>query len=140
MFETTRNKIPAIGCVCLAGIFIFTGCIGDQQHDLEATGTMPGATGKVTISKDNLSNTIVEIEAQNLVALDKNQEDAHYVAWTQFKDESVKLGTLKIVGGNGKLIAKTKLNRFKVLVTSEELPSVTKPASTAILRTVSIII
>ena len=139
MFENKQNKMPAIGSIGLAGIFILAGCTG-QQHDLEATSAMPGAEGQVTISKDNLNNTIVEIKAQNLVALDEDQEDARYVAWTQFQNDSIKLGNLNVVGSNGRLISKTKLKQFEVLVTSEEFSSVTEPASAAILRTSSIVL
>ena len=139
MFEITRNRIPMIGSIGLAGVFIFAGCIG-QKYDLQATDAMPGAVGTVSISKDNLSDTIVEINAQNLVALDEDQEDACYVAWTQFQNDSIKLGNLNVVGGNGRLISKTKLKQFEVLVTSEEFSSVTKPTSEAILRTSSIVL
>ena len=139
MSKTTRIKMPAIGTIGLAGIFILAGCTG-QQHDMEATGAMPEAAGQVTISKDNLNNTIVEISAQNLAALDEKKEFAHYVAWAQFENDSVKLGNLNIAGGNGKLISKTKLKQFEVLITSEEFSSATKPTSEAILRTSSIVL
>jgi hypothetical protein len=139
MFETKRNKLTAIGSIGLAGIFILAGCTG-QQHDLEATGEIPGAAGQVTISKDNFNNTIVEIRAQNLVALDEKNEDARYVAWAQFKNDSEKLGNLNVAGSDGRLISTTKMKQFEVFVTSEEFSSVTEPASAAILRTSSIVL
>ena len=139
MFEITRNKMPAIGSIVLTGILFLAGCVG-QQHDLEATDAMPGASGQVTLSKDNLNNTIIEIDAQNLVALDEKKEFARYVAWAQFENDSVKLGNLNVAGGNGKLISKTKLKQFEVFITSEEFASVTEPASAAILRTLPIVL
>jgi len=139
MFEFTRIKMPAIGSIGVAGMVVLASCTG-QQHDMKATGAMPGAAGQVTISKDNLNNTIIEIKAQNLAALDEKKEFAHYVAWAQFENDSVKLGNLNVVGGNGKLISKTKLKQFEVLITPEDFSSVTKPASEAILRTSSIVL
>jgi hypothetical protein len=101
---------------------------------------MPGASGQVTLSKDNLNNTIIEIDAQNLIVLDEKKEFARYVAWAQFENDSVKLGNLNVAGGNGKLISKTKLKQFEVFITSEEFASVTEPASAAILRTLPIVL
>ena len=139
MFEIKRSYFIAIGSLGLAGLLFLAGCTG-QRHDMKATGAMPGASGQVMISKDNLNNTIVEIKAQNLAALDKDKEGAHYVAWAQFQNESTKLGNLNLTGGEGRLISKTQFKQFEVLITSEDLSSVTKPASKAILRTAAIVL
>lgn len=142
MFELTQCKLSVMGRIFFTGVtafFVFVGCTA-QQHDLLAGDAMPGATGIVTLSKDNLNNTIVEITVENVLALDEKKEFAGYVAWAQFQNTSAKLGNLKVVDGNGRLISTTEMKQFEVLITSEEFSSVTKPTSAVVLKTSSIAI
>lgn len=128
------RKLAICGCLLVFGL-ICTAVASDVP--LVADPSVPAATGKAKVDKDNNGNLRLKLEADHLAkpgALTPAKQN--YVVWIQPRGkEPQNEGTLK-VGGNLKANFEATVPRedFEVFVTAEDNPAAQTPSGPKLLR------
>ena len=134
--KTLRTSIW-FGVVAVACSLSLGGCTEEKDYTLKATAALPGAEGTATVWRDNLDETVVEIDAKYLTPPSATKDPLYYVAWAEEGNTVKRLGTLRLEKDTGQLVSSTTLPHFNLAITAEEEPTPDKPQDKPILRTES---
>jgi hypothetical protein len=137
---SNRFKFFSLYGVFLLAVLSLIGCNNGQQYALRATDTSNALGGEVSVSEDNLGNTTLDIEVENLDGQSSAEAPKYYVAWARNKSDTVRLGLLNVDDRIGELIATTDLDKFTVMITSEKFPDVSRPSDMTLLESQTIVI
>ena len=127
------NKAVLYSAFTMLILFV-AGCDDARQYRLENLGASSALKGELAVSKDNLGETILDIDVENIA----DSENQSFVAWAGNGDHTEKVGVLNITGTDGELIGTTKLNQFRLLITTESSAEVPQPTNVPVLRSPSI--
>jgi len=114
-----------------------------KKMSFERSTVVPGADGKVAITKDKNDNYTISVNTVNLPS-SKNLNPARevYVVWMEDQDKNVKkLGQLKPSTGllskayKGELIAKSTSRPRRVFITAEDNGALEYPSDLTVLTT-----
>ncbi len=133
-----RAKRFLISGVTAVLTFWLTGCSDEQHYALFPQETAGAVSGEVSIREDNLGDTALNIEVDNLPPPQSETSPKYYVAWGESGDDAVRLGLLNREAQRGKLIATTDLNRFAVTVTAENFPDASEPSGPVVLKSATL--
>jgi hypothetical protein len=134
MNRKTLRRDTIVWVAAILGGAALMGCTDETETRLIPTAALPAAEGIVTAWADNLDETVVEIDANYLVPANETKDDIYYVVWAEDGGSVTELGTLNLKGRVGKLITKTKLKEFDIIITTEEEPFPQNPVAAPILR------
>ena len=119
---------------------ILSGCGNGQQYALLSTNGSGTTNGEVSVSEDNLGNTKLEIDIDDISVFPQSDTPKYYVAWSKSDDTLDRLGLVNVENGRGELIAITDLNSFSIMISSESFPDVTQPIGPPVLESLAIIV
>jgi hypothetical protein len=134
-----RKSYIAISIFLLS--FLFSSCA--KKMSFERSTVVPGADGKVAVTKDRNDNYTISVNTVNLPS-SKNLTPAKevYVVWMEDDDKNVKkLGQLKPSTGmlskafKGELIAKSTSKPRKIFITAEDNGALEYPGDLTVLTT-----
>ncbi len=128
-----RKEIWVYSTAAALCVFL-SGCRNAREYELKNLSTFSGFGGNVSVSKDNLGDTTLNIDAENVPESLAGVNGNHFLAWAGDDKQTERLGVLKLDGTHGALIATTDLNRFRVFVTRESSQDVSKPTHVPALR------
>lgn len=134
IFVTSKHSaLFTLYGVFLSVIFL-CGCSNEKQYELRATESSAASAGTVTVSEDNLGNTTLDIEVENLENRNTTGARNYYVAWAVNEGDAERLGQLNIDNHQGELIAITEMEKFAVMITSEKFPDGSQPSKATVLK------
>ena len=134
------KKTATIIPICII-LFILGSC--SKKISFGSSPIVPGATGKVTVKKDNNNNYYLVVNTVNLTP-SKNLTPARdvYVVWMEGADNSLKnLGQIKPSTGflskayKGELKATTLTKPRRVFITAENDANIEQPGNSLVLST-----
>lgn len=129
-----KKQLAIYGCLLVFGLII-TAAASDVR--LVADSSVPAATGKAKIDKDNNGNLRLKLEVEHLAkpgALTPVKQN--YVVWIQPRGkEPENQGTIR-VGDNlkGSFEATVPREDFEVFITAEDNPAAQMPSGPKLLR------
>ena len=137
----THSKSKQFSLLGIWALFlILPGCSNGQEYALLSTNGSGTTNGEVSVSEDNLGNTKLEIDIDDIGALSQSDTPKYYVAWSKSDDNLKRLGLVNVEDGRGELIAITDLNSFSVMISAESFPDVTQPNGPSVLESLAIIV
>ena len=139
MTSTKIRFFPLYKGVALV-VFSLVGCNSGQQYALRATDPFSALEGEVSVSEDNLGNTTLDIDVENLDDQSSTEAPKYFVAWAKNKGDTVRLGLLNVDDRSGELIATTEFDKFTIMITSEKFPDVSQPSDTTLLESQTLIV
>ncbi len=122
-------------------IFLLASC--SKKISFSRSPIVPGATGKVTVKKDDNNNYHLEVNTVNLTP-SKNLTPSRevYVVWMEGEDNNLKnLGQIKPSTGflskayKAELKATTLTKPRRVFITAEDDANIDQPGNTLVLST-----
>ena len=125
------------GIVAVACGLYLGGCTEEKDYTLKATAALPGAEGTAAVWRDNVDETVVEIDAKNLTPSSATKDPLYYIAWAEKGNMFQRLGTLKLDKDTGRLVSSTRMSHFNLAITAEDERYPSKPQDKPILRTES---
>ncbi|MBK6848929.1 MAG: hypothetical protein IPG96_15815 [Proteobacteria bacterium] len=134
MITLTRTT----GLVALVGAAALTlaGCA--HTVAVNRSTIVPGATGKLTVEKDDSGNAKIKLEVAHLAPSSQlSPPRAAYVVWGQTRDgRAFMLGQLKVDDEyNGAFEGTAPVTSLRVIVSAEESTAATQPSSQIVLST-----
>lgn len=112
------------------GALLIVSC--SQRVALRNSPDVPAAVGEVKITRDQNKNSIVDLDIQHLAPSENLQPPKKFfVVWSQAPDgKNINLGQLTVGSDRrGRLKSPTPMAVFRVVVTAEDVPTVTFPSS-----------
>ena len=110
--------------------------LGDRKVEFTPTALMPGALGQGQVKASKDGGVSVEVQFSGLASPTKfGNEFLTYVLWGSIPNgRTLKLGELTLKGDQGRLVAKTVLRTFAMMVTAEPYAAVAHPSSIVVLK------
>ena len=136
-----KRSISAITTVTIAILFFFAAASqAAKEFKLINDQSVPGATGKVDVSKDKNGNFRIKLEVYHLAKpTSLTPPKQNYIVWLERRDnQPVALGELRVNGDlKGTLEATTPAlsDQFEIFVTAEDNPNAPVPSEPKLLRT-----
>ena len=130
----------SISAVTLAILFLFAATAqAAKEFRLISDQSVPGATGKVDVSKDRNGNYRIKMEVYHLAKpTSLTPPKQNYIVWLERRDnQPVLLGELRVNGDlKGTLEATTPAvsDQFEIFVTAEDNPNTQVPSEPRLLR------
>lgn len=130
----------SISAIIIGIVLLFATVAQAKDFKLINDQSVPGATGKVDVSKDHNGNYRVKVEVEHLAKpTGLTPPKQNYIVWIQRRDnQPVLLGELRVNGDlKGTLEATTPAvsDQFEVFVTAEDNPNIQIPSEPRLLRT-----
>ena len=131
----------SISAILLAIVLLFAASAqAAKEFKLINDQSVPGATGKVDVSKDRNGNYRVKLEVYHLAKpMGLNPPRQAYIVWIERRDnQPIPLGQLRVNDDlKGTLEATTPAlaDQFEVFLTAEDNPNVQVPSEPRLLRT-----
>ena len=123
--------------VALGWAMAATSCASAPSVRMTGSADVPAAQGTVTATSTENNNTAVVVDVRHLAPAERVQPGATtYVVWARAtgRDNYQNLGGLSVDSDlHGRLRPVTSLRSFDVVVTAEQSPTVTTPASKRVL-------
>lgn len=119
-----------------AAALVVAGCA--QTIAVNRSTIVPGATGKLTVEKDESGNAKLKLEVAHLAPSNQlSPPRAAYVVWGQTRDgRAFMLGQLKVDDEyNGVFEGTAPVTSLRVIVSAEESTAATQPGTQIVLST-----
>ena len=130
----------SMSAILLAIVLLFAASAqAAKEFKLINDQSVPGATGKVDVSKDRNGNYRVKLEVYHLAKpTGLNPPKQAYIVWIERRDnQPIPLGQLRVnddLKGTLEATAPALSDQFEVFVTAEDNPNVQVPSEPRLLR------
>jgi hypothetical protein len=113
------------------------GCNNTKEVDFETSTVQTGARGQIEVRKDNLGNSVVEVDVEKLTLPEELDNSSYYVIWAKDSNGNYEnIGVLEIDDNlEGELVSTTTYDQFQVIITAEKDQDPGSPSSQEILKT-----